>query len=177
MNPSLDNLAALLGRPADQLQVLDHRPLAFAFVPGAFVTYVVRDRASGETLELTLDMATGHTVDPPALRQLDQSQGEARGKKLSPDLLSLVLRHAGLEAVQVRVSFAPDTAQASGGRQLPALLAAELRQLDIELPLQTSGREIGVELTLSVRQIISLGASPGVQSIALAGEPEVPDMV
>ena len=181
MKPQLESLATMLGRPADQLQELDYRPLALAFVPSSFVTYLVQDRSSGEILEVTLNIDTGQTADPEALRQLDQKQGAIVGGKLSPELLALVLRHAGLEAVQVCVSFSPDTTQAAGWRVanidegLRAQLAANLQQLGIELPLQKSERELEIELVLSVQQIVSLGASPLVQSIELVGEPEVPD--
>jgi hypothetical protein len=181
MKPQLDSLATLLGRPADQLQVLDYRPLALAFVPGSFVTYVVRDRASGETLELTLDVPTGQAVDPSALRQLDQSQGAARGRRLSPELLSLMLRHASLQAVQVGVSFSPAAARVgrehgeASDSQSQEQLAAELRRLAIDLPPQQSGLEPAVKLTLSVPQIAALSASPWVRAIELVGEPEIPD--
>lgn len=168
MNPPLDKIAALLGQPADQLQVLDYQPLALAFVPGSFVTWVLRHRASGETLELTLDEATGQAADPATLRQLDQGQAAARGAKLMPDLLSLLLRHANLAAVPVSVALASPAAAEQ--------LATQLRQLAIDLPPQAHESESAVKLTLSVPQIVHLAASPWVRAIELAGDPEILDL-
>lgn len=177
MNPPLDNIAALLGRPADRLQLLDYRPLALAFVPGSYVTFVLRDRASGETMELTLDEATGQAVDAAALRQLDHSQAALRGKKLAPDLLSLVLCHADLAAIPVRVTLAPPAAQAGAepGVAANAPVAAELREMAIDLPPQGHASQSPREMTLSAPQIVALAASPQVHAIALAGDPVIAD--
>lgn len=177
MSSHLESVARVLERPADQLQELDYRPLPLAFVPGSFVTFVVRDRTTGEILEVTLDLETEQAVDPETLRQLDGERASSEGRKLSPQLLSLVLRHASLDAVSVRVSLSPGAQHAAsrqkGGwpHRLWADLAAEPGPADVE----GSAQALEVELVLTVEQIVDLGKSSFVQSIDLTAEPEIPD--
>jgi hypothetical protein len=107
---TLEQVAAAQGRSVDRLTELDRRPLRFAFLPGNYETVVVRDRGTGETLEVTLDAATGHRVDPAELVRRDREVAASRGAALSPELRDLAVRHPELADVRVAVLRAGDTA-------------------------------------------------------------------
>lgn len=107
---SLAQVAGILGRPVDQLLELDRRPLRLAFVETAYQTLVVRDRATGETIEVTVDARTSEPADPAELRRLDADAAEEFAAVLSDDLRSLLLRHPGLPALQVAVTRGGATA-------------------------------------------------------------------
>lgn len=132
---TLAQVAAALGRPAEQLLELDRRPLRLAFVDGEYETVVVRDRATEETVEATLDAATGEAADIEELRRRDRRLASSVGGSLSPQLRDLVLRHPGLESVLVAVSREGDpepTTLRAGARDLVAL-AQEPPVVGIEL--------------------------------------------
>jgi hypothetical protein len=178
-------VGSALGRPAEELQELDRRPLAFAFLEGRYATFVVRDRRTGEILEVTMDLDSGRRVDLSELRQLDQERAQVRGRKLEPDLLRILLRHPDLEQVQVRIHFslaplAPAEGEADWGdvsvrQQFKSLLDAELRDLEIDMSLPIPTESPAVEATLGAPQIVRLGESLLVQRIGLIGEPEIMD--
>jgi hypothetical protein len=79
-----------------------------AFVPGSYETVVVRDRAGGDTLEVTLDEASGARVDPAELRRRDRELAGRLGGPLSAQLRDLLLRHPELDAVRVVVTRGRD---------------------------------------------------------------------
>jgi hypothetical protein len=118
---SLDQVAAALGRPAEQLVELDHRPLTFAFLGGDYETVVVRDRSSGRIIEATLDAASGQRVDAAELRRRDRDLAASLGTRLSPELRYLLLRHPDLPAVSVLVSRSGDSGRTT--------VRAEVRQI------------------------------------------------
>ena len=101
---TLDQVAAALGQPIEQLLELDHRRLTFAFLGGEFETVVVRDRMSGRILEATLDSTSGQLVDATELRRQDGELSTELGSRLSPDLRELLLRHPELPLIEVIVS-------------------------------------------------------------------------
>lgn len=107
-DPLIQRVAAALGRPADELLELDRRPVPLAFTPGRFVTLVLRDAATRETLEPTVDAATGALADRAALRGADRLAG-AGLPALSPRLLELLLRHPDLPRLDVTVRRASGT--------------------------------------------------------------------
>jgi hypothetical protein len=118
---SLDQVAAALGRPAEQLVELDHRPLTFAFLGGDYETVVVRDRSSGRIIEATLDAASGQRVDAAELRRRDRDLAASLGTRLSPELRYLLLRHPDLPAVSVLVIRSGDSGRTT--------VRAEARQI------------------------------------------------
>ena len=67
---------------------------------------MVRIRATGETLEVTLDAATGQRVDPAELLRRDRELA-ARHPALSPTLRELAVRHPELTQVRVAVMREP----------------------------------------------------------------------
>jgi hypothetical protein len=101
---TLEHVAAALGRPAEELVELDRRPLRLAFLDRTYETIVVRDRATGATVEATLDAATGERADPAELLPRDRQLAANLGGPLSPTLRGLVLRHPDLVAVHVAVT-------------------------------------------------------------------------
>lgn len=101
---SLTEIASLLGRPVEQLQELDRRPLHLAFVSGSYEEFVIRDRGTGDTLEIVVS-SDGRRVDPAELRARDRELAEERAQVLSDELLSLLLRHPDLRRVRVRVDL------------------------------------------------------------------------
>jgi hypothetical protein len=121
---TLARVAEALGRPAERLFELDRRPLELAFLDRDYETIVVRDRASGETLEATLDAATGEQADPAELRRRDRELAASLGRRFSPELRELVLRHPELQTLHVAVTregdAEPMTVRA-GARELVAL--------------------------------------------------------
>jgi hypothetical protein len=121
---TLAQVASALGRPAEQLLELDRRPLRLAFLERTYETVVVRDRASGATVEATLDPATGERADPDELLRRERELAASLGGPLSPTLRSLVLRHAELTAVHVAVTRDGDpepTPLRASARELVAL--------------------------------------------------------
>ena len=118
---SLDQVAAALGRPAEQLVELDHRPLTFAFLGGDYETVVVRDRTTGRIIEAILDAASGQRVDAAELRRRDRDLAASLGSRLSWELRDLLLRHPDLPAVSVLVSRRGDSGRTA--------LRAEARQI------------------------------------------------
>jgi hypothetical protein len=118
---TLEQVATALGRPAEELVELDRRLLRLAFLDRTYETVVVRDRATGATVEATLDAATGERADPAELLRRDRQLGANLGGRLSPGLRSLVFRHPELTAVQVAVTREGDSD--------PAPLRASVREL------------------------------------------------
>jgi hypothetical protein len=101
---TLAQAAEALGRPLERVQELDRRLLRLAFAGGSYETVVVRDRASGETVEVTLDASTGERVDAADLRRRDRELADQLGSALAPALRDLLLRHPELPAVRVRIA-------------------------------------------------------------------------
>ena len=91
MQSLLLSVASIFERPVEQLQELDRRPLPLAFVEGQYETFVVRDLATGETLEVTIDLESGRRVDPVELRNHDRQRATVEGRRLEPELLELML--------------------------------------------------------------------------------------
>jgi hypothetical protein len=132
---TLAQVAAALGRPAEQLLELDRRPLRLAFLDGEYETVVVRDRATEETVETTLDSATGEPADTEELLRRDRQLAASVGGSLSPQLRDLVLRHPELEALEVAVTRVDDPA--------PTTLRASAREL---VTLAQEPDVVGIEL-------------------------------
>ena len=101
---TLEQVAAAVQRPADQLVELDRRPRRFAFLDRSCETVVVRDRATGETLEVTLDAATAQRADPAELLRSERELAGTVGGSLSPTLQGLVVAHPELTALRVTVA-------------------------------------------------------------------------
>jgi hypothetical protein len=98
----LDQLAAQLGRSSHSLVELDRRPFRLLFIGGSFLTLTLRDRASHEILEPTIDMGSRQVVDARELRERDRAAAEER-TTLTPRVRNLLLRHPDLEAFTVFV--------------------------------------------------------------------------
>jgi hypothetical protein len=128
---TLEQVAAAAGRPVERLTELDRRRLRFGFLPGTYETIVVRDQGTGETLEVTLDAASGQPVDPAELIQRDRQLAAPHAGRLSPALRDLALRHPELRDVRVAV--------ARSGDAEPTPLRADMREI-IEIA-QDSGVE------------------------------------
>jgi hypothetical protein len=101
---TLAQVAEALGRPLEELQELDRRPLRLAFAGGEYETVVARDRARGGTVEATLDATSGERVDAAELRRRDRELADRLGAALEPQLRDLLLRHPELPAVLVTVT-------------------------------------------------------------------------
>jgi len=127
---TLAQVAEALGRPVERLQELDRRPLRPAFAGGWYETVVVRDRASGETVEATLDARTGERVDAAELRRRDRELADRVGAALEPRLRDLLLRHPELPALRVSVTRAGD-ADATPLQAAATEIAALAQQLDV----------------------------------------------
>jgi len=126
---TLEQLAEALGRPHEQLQELDRRPLRLAFVPGEYETVVVRDRSAGTTVEATLDAATGERVDPAELRRRDRELADRIGTALDAPLRDLLLRHPDLPTVRALVTRADGTREVV--RASPAAVVALAQESDV----------------------------------------------
>lgn len=185
MDYPLRDVASILGRPVEELQELDRRPLPLAFLGGRYGAFVIRDLTTGETLDVTLDLNSGRPVDPVELRRLDRERGAVEGRKLEPRLLEVLLRHPDLEQVQVQLHFSLEPAQPSIGavdwsdansrQDFQSRLDAELRRLDVDEPLYVPSDSPVLAVTLSAPQIVKLGSSPLIQSIALLATPRIRD--
>ena len=105
---TLEQVAAAAGRPVERLTELDRRRQHFGFLPGSYETVVVRDQETGETLEVTLDAASGQPVDPAELVRRDRQLAARRAGPLSPALRDLALRHPELRDVRVAVARSGD---------------------------------------------------------------------
>jgi hypothetical protein len=131
---ALRRAAATLGRSADQLQLLDRRPLPFAFVTGHYEALTLRDRASGELLEVALDLDSGERVDPVNLRRLDRERASIEGAALTPELVDLMLRHPELRAVRVHVRRT-DGSTHQAALSVPEIVALAARERDSAIEL------------------------------------------
>lgn len=98
-----DLVAAALARHGHEFVELDRRALRFAFVPGDFVTAVVRDQRTGEVLEISLDLEAETPVEVDELRARDRAASLAH-PALSAALRDLLIRHGDLPRVEVVVS-------------------------------------------------------------------------
>jgi hypothetical protein len=130
---TLEQAAAASGRPPDRLTELDRRRHRFAFLRGTYETVVVRDRETGETLEIALDVATGQRVDVSELTRRDRELAASRAGRLSPPLRDLAVRHPDLSGVRVAVVRAGDAA--------PTPVRASMREI-IELSEDPSVQRI-----------------------------------
>jgi hypothetical protein len=120
---TLAQVAAALGRPAEQLIELDRRPLPVAFLDRDYETIVVRDRVSGATLEATLDAATGEQTDPAELLRRERELAASRGRRLSPQLRDLLVRHPELRNVHVAVTREGDPEPVPLRASVPEIVA------------------------------------------------------
>lgn len=141
-------VAALLGRPADELQELDRRPLVYAFAEGRHTQLVLRDRVSREVFEITVS-ADGRLVDVEALAARNRAVAAERASVLDDELSSLLLRHPELERLRVAVSH-----------------AAAARHQAAPRP---------VEAVLSAREVAELSGDPTVHRIVLLDDPVILD--
>jgi hypothetical protein len=180
------SVASILQRPVEKLQELDRQPLSFAFLEGRYEIFVVRDLTTGETFEVAINLENGRRVDPAELRSRDRERATVEGHKLAPELLELLLRHADLEQIQVRLHFSLESVRPLESRevnwsdpdlrwQFQARLDAELRKLQVEVPLRVPSDSPVLEVILSARQVVKLNGSPLIESIDLVAEPEIPD--
>jgi hypothetical protein len=95
-------LAAQLGRASHSLVELDRHPFRLLFIGGSFLTLTLRDQASREILEPTIDMGSRRVVDVGELRERDRAAAEER-TTLTPRVRNLLLRHPDLPAFTVVV--------------------------------------------------------------------------
>jgi hypothetical protein len=105
---TLEQVAAAAGMRIERLTELDRRHVRFSFLPGTYETVVVRDQGTGETLEVTLDVASGRPVDPAELVRRDRQLAARRAGPLSPALRDLALRHPDLRDIRVAVARSGD---------------------------------------------------------------------
>lgn len=103
VDQTLRQVETQLGRPAETLVELDRRPLHLLAQPGSYVTLTLRDRATREVLEPTVDLRTGRVVNATELKQRDRDAIERRSA-LTPRLRRLLLRHPDLTEVHVEVT-------------------------------------------------------------------------
>ena len=115
-------IAGHLDVPAEQLVELDRRPLPLLATPGSFVVVTVRDRATGAVRDVAIEEQTGRLVDAAELRERDRSAIDQRSA-LSPRLRRLLLRHPGLDVVDVTVTRGDGTVtqEATGAAGVLAL--------------------------------------------------------
>lgn len=99
------DVAALLGRPAEELVELDRRPLVFAFVDGRYEQVVLRVRGTREVFEVTV-ATDGRLVDVEELIARNRAVAAERAAVLDEALAGLLLRHPELEAIHVRYTRA-----------------------------------------------------------------------
>jgi hypothetical protein len=130
---TLEQAAVASGRPLDRLAELDRRRHRFAFLPGTYETVVVRDRETGETLEVALDAATGQRVDVAELTRRDRELAASHASRLSPELRDLAVRHPELADVHVALVHAGDAT--------PTPMRASMREI-IELSNDPSVQRI-----------------------------------
>ena len=83
-------------------------PFRLLFIGGSFLTLTLRDQASHEILEPTIDMDSRRVVDLRELRERDRAAAEQR-TTLTPRVRNLLLRHPDVSAFTVVVDR-------SGGR-------------------------------------------------------------
>jgi hypothetical protein len=100
----VQQVAAALGRPADQLVELDRQPLPLLLVDGTYETVTVRDRDSGQIRDVTVEVISGDVADPLALRRQDSELASTHAPALSPALRDLLLRHPELTKVRIWVT-------------------------------------------------------------------------
>ncbi len=96
-------IAVHLDVPVDQLVELDRQPLPLLATPGSYVVVTVRDRVSGAVRDVAMEERTGRVADAAELRERDRSALDQRSA-LSPRLRRILLRHPGLDAVDVTVT-------------------------------------------------------------------------
>ncbi len=82
---------------------------------------MVRDQETGETLEVTLDAASGRPVEPAELVRRDRQLAARHAHALSPALRDLALRHPDLTDVRVTVARVGDAE--------PTPLRADMREI------------------------------------------------
>jgi|SRR5215211_2325341 len=104
MDERIQQVAATLGRPVDQLVELDRQPLPLLLVDGTYETVTVRDRDSGQLHNITVEVISGEVADPQALRRQDSDLATTRASALSVELRELLLRHPELASVRVWVT-------------------------------------------------------------------------
>jgi hypothetical protein len=166
-------VAAALGLPSDRIRVLDERPLVFAFVEGEYRIFTIRNLATSELQDVTLDQATGERVDPDGLRARDRELAASEGKKLTPALRDLLVRHPELSALEVRATFdEPRSGAAGQGR---ARLESELARLGIEASPRATDDGLVLEVSLPARLVARLARIPSVRAIELVADPVILD--
>lgn len=166
-------VAAALGLPSERIRVLDERPLVFAFVEGEYRIFTIRDLATGELQDVTLNEESGERVDPDSLRARDRELAASEGKKLTPVLLDLLLRHPELVAIEVRAVF--DEPRSGESREGRARLESELARLGIEASPRESGDGLVLEASLPARLVARLAQMPSVRAIELMADPVILD--
>lgn len=127
---TLTQVGAALGRQPEALRELDRRPLRLAFLGASYETVVVRDRITGETLEVTLGVEDGERVDAAELRRRDREVAEREGQAIDPNLRELLLRHPELQSMRVVVTRAA-AGNRSPLRAGPGDIAAMARDPDV----------------------------------------------
>lgn len=180
-------LAEAVGKPKSTLRLLDQIPLEFAFVEGSYMRYLVRDLATGETLDVTLDLAGNRVVSLQDLKRRDRERAAAITGKLAPDFLDLVLAHPRLPELRVLLVFQVDAVRKPGEEPAGDWLEPELRDR-FQTALDAERHHLGVpadlkvrldwpvlEATLSVQDVIRLAQSDLIEAIKLMVEPEILD--
>ena len=153
-------VAAVLGRRAEDLQVLERRTVALLFDDARYAVVTVRDHATGETPTVAIDLDTGERVDVRELRKADRAALDERAPMLSARLRDVVGSYPDAGPLRVRI-ISDDPAATLG-----ALAGAGA-------PAVATDRALQVELT--PRALARLGELPEVTVADLVEEPEMPD--
>ena len=120
---SLDNVATLLGLPVNDLVELERRPIGFAFLEGRYEQIELRDRTTGEILDITLS-ADGTRVDANDLESRNRRAALDHAGVLDTELMDLLLRHPELERIRVGITRKADEGGAPMGHSIEAILSA-----------------------------------------------------
>lgn len=100
---TLENVAALLGRPVEDLVELDRRTVTLVFVGEVVDEVVVRDLVTGRVKSVTVD-GGGRRVELPAMHARDRAASASVADILDSPLRELLLRHGDVNDVRVGIT-------------------------------------------------------------------------
>ncbi|MHC4946757.1 MAG: S8 family serine peptidase [Planctomycetota bacterium] len=178
-----DYLDGVVAGPVAGTVVLDHYPLALAFVEGRYEVFELRDRRTGRSGVVVVDLDRGRIVDRGRLRERDRVAAATRATRLAPELIERLLLDPDLPAVRVRIDLVPATLGMDPAAPAAAWEADALRaRVRDELAAGRPGRPASlafdgpsVVTTLPARDVVALNDSPVVRWIRLSGAaPERP---
>lgn len=173
--PPPEDVADVVGLPADRLWELDRRALTFLLLRGRFQAFTLRDRETGRTFDVSLDRDTNSLVDEEALRTRDRELVSRHAPALAPALRDLLLRHPELGECDIRILGPSTTPGEAGGHER---LQSRIRQVCAEAGLERQYQRDAhgvIRTSLPVAQILQLAKGGDVTRIELAAEPEILD--